>query len=303
MQRWLGRSALIAVLAGSLVPAGPLLASGRQEPRRAGVPIAQIAPVKVSPSGHGPRVSRAFGGADASPIVMRSVIGGDGRTQVTDTTVYPARAIGQIELTQNGDMFICTGWLIDANTILASGHCAFNPSPGGGDSIETATFSAGRNGGTDPYGTCNVLSVYAPKAWRVNGKSAHDWSLMQLDCAVGDTVGWLGYFFKEGVTSLEGTPAVAEGYPGDKSFGTQWVMDGSIKASTAQMVFYKMDTFGGQSGSPIFQPNRPSCGGPCAMAVHSYGVGGTGPGAKNNSGPRITAKRFDLISELAAQND
>jgi glutamyl endopeptidase len=80
-------------------------------------------------------------------------------------------------------------------------------------------------------------------------------------------------------------------------------MEGSIKASQKQMVFYKMDTFGGQSGSPVFQPNRASCGGPCAMAIHSYGVGGTGPGAKNNSRPRITAKRFDLITELAAQDD
>ena len=94
--------------------------------------------------------SQAYRGAAPNPAATeRSVIGKDGRTKVTDTTVYPARAIGQLVVGQNGQEYICTGWLIDLNTILTSGHCAYNPSAGGGDIIEYATFAPGRNGATD----------------------------------------------------------------------------------------------------------------------------------------------------------
>ena len=236
----------------------------------------------------------------ATPIGERSVIGDDGRRRVTDTEEYPARAIGQIELMQNDVPFICTGWLIDTNTILSSGHCGYDDS-NIDDPIETATFSPGRDRATsmtvDPFGTCNVTDVYAPSQWRLDHDPKHDWSLMHLDCTIGESVGWFGYFWRGPIHALEGIRGRVAGYPGDKPFGTQWGINGKIRVSKKLTAFYKMDTFGGQSGSPVFQTNRPACGdGPCSMAVHSYG----GP---LNSGPRITKNRFELIQDLADDND
>jgi glutamyl endopeptidase len=257
----------------------------------------------ASSSGH---ATQAYAGSAPSP--ERSVIGNDGRSKVTDTTLYPSRAIGQIELTQNGEPLICTGWLIDANSILTSGHCSYNP---GNDIIEAATFAPGRNALVDPYGTCPVYEVMSPAGWRVEGRAAHDWSVMQLGtndgvtitpCNVGETTGWLGIFYKNGTKALAGLKATVRGYPGDKAFGTMWTMKGTIAGSTKSMAYYPMDTFGGQSGSPVFQLNRAACGGPCGAAIHSYGQGLPGLGSNNNAGPRITEARFDTITAYAAEN-
>ena len=245
-------------------------------------------------------------------VSPESVIGADGRTRVTDTTEYPARAIGQIELFQNGQALICTGWLIDKNTILTSGHCSYNADGGTGDIIESATFTPGRNRLVDPYGSCSVYEVYAPIEWRRDGDPKYDFSIMQLGtnnagtittCDVGTTVGWFGISYTAGADALTGNGATVQGYPGDKAFGTQWTMSGNIKKSTKLMVYYRMDTAGGQSGSPVFDITGAKCNfTPCGMAIHSYAVGLPGPGANANAGPRITQSRFTTITNYAAEN-
>lgn len=225
-----------------------------------------------------------------------SVIGPDGRQQVTNTTVYPARAIGQITIFQNSGPrpgnFICTGWLIDRNTILTSGHCAFEG--GFNDPIASAQFFPGRNGASNPFGGCNVVGIFAKAGWRNQAKAKDDWAVMQLDCNIGNTVGWLGYFSVPRPDQLDGKTGRVEGYPGDKPPGTHWKMSGTMhRNSNANMIRYRIDTAGGQSGSPIMVANRPSCGGPCGMGIHSYGAFGNPP---TNSGPRITGANFNTIT-------
>lgn len=258
--------------------------------------------------------SSAFPGTAPDPSAAeRSIIGNDGRAKVADTTAYPARAIGQLEIGQNGQDYICTAWLIDLNTILTSGHCAYNPSPTGDDIIEYATFAPGRNGATDAYGTCPVYQAYSPLGWRQDGLAKNDWAAMQLGttdgttvttCDVGTTVGWFGITWKSGKSALTGADATIQGYPSDKVFGTQWTMSGTIFKSTSTMVYYPMDTYGGQSGSPVFKPAATACGGgPCGLAVHSYGVGESGATATNNSGPRITEARYNTMQSYASENN
>lgn len=326
MTRTIRRSAIILAAVGLIAGLSPVAASGRTEAKAAPKVAALARPPVIDPELHGRRFSPSFAGTSTSmapqlndgsagmPAGIESVIGPDGRVRVNDTESYPASAIGQIELTQNGEQLICTGWLIDPNTILTSGHCAYDPSPAGNDIIESAIFAPGRNGAVDAFGTCDVVTAYSPAGWRIDGKFTADWALMQLgtfatgaqegftDCPIGDTVGWLGYFWKAGADGLKGLKVRVEGYPGDKPFGTQWKMNGTISASNKNMAYYTMDTFGGQSGSPVFVPNRGTCG-PCGAAIHSYGVGLPGPGATRNAGPRITKSKFMLISDLADDND
>lgn len=241
--------------------------------------------------------------------VPESVIGKDSRKRVTDTTTFPARAIGQIDFVQDGSSYICTGWLIDANSILTSGHCSYTPDGNQGNIIEAAQFTAGRNGATEPFATCPVYQVYSPIEWRRDGSAEDDWSVMQLGtdpdttCDIGNTVGWFGMSYRGGKNTLKGVKATVQGYPGDKKQGTQWTMKGKIVESTKTSVYYKMDTFGGQSGSPVFEPKGAKCGDtPCGMAVHSYGAGSAPSGGKANSGPRITKSRFNTITTYIAQN-
>ena len=42
------------------------------------------------------------------------------------------------------------------------------------------------------------------------------------------------------------------GYPGDKEAGSMWRVGGKIQKVDDHRVYYMADTYGGQSGSPVF---------------------------------------------------
>lgn len=278
-------------------------------------PIAEIDPGPIRET-VGPRVSTAFAGRATGPgittertspfadiplapeVLQESVIGPDGRTQVQDTTVYPNAAIGHLEIIQGTSLLYCTGWLIDRNTILTAGHCAYDG--GTNNPIETAHFIPGRNAGVWPYDAASVIGMYAPYGWRIQGKPTHDWAVMQLNWDIGLETGWFGFYRLTGTNRFAGVRARVQGYPADKYLGTQWQMAGTVHHSTDREVFYPMDTAGGQSGAPVYKLNRPGCYGPCGFAIHAYGASGNPP---NNSGTRITRSIFDKIIQIANQND
>lgn len=272
-------------------------------------------PEGYTPPAQGPgAVSRAYAGTGAEvgtvstndgfegqPLGAESVIGADGRMRVNPTTDYPARAIGQIEGFDNeAGGFTCTGWLIDANTILTSGHCLYPPGTSLNNTVESLEFFPGRNRNVDPYGSCSAVSGWSPTAWIQSETPNADYAIIQLDCNIGDTVGWFGLFSLPGAGDLLHRRARVQGYPGDHPFGTHSGMSGRIERSQAKMVFYDIDTAGGQSGSPVWW-TRASCGGPCGMAVHSYGVGIQG--LNLNAAARFTTARFAEIVDIADNND
>lgn len=236
---------------------------------------------------------------------QESVIGSDGRQRLTlaATSTFPLSAIGQIVFNQNGNYYICTGYLIDGNSVLTAGHCSFDG--GQQDPIESAWFYPGRerNNGTivNPFGGCAMNAVWAPDQWVDDGNPAHDYSVQQLGggCDFSESAGSFGLFTLSGDNAFAGRRLRVEGYPGDKSDGSRWKMVGEVYRSNINTLFYPMDTYGGQSGAPLFKWNRPECGGPCSAGVHAYGAAGNPP---TNSGPLLTASRISTILATAALN-
>lgn len=187
-----------------------------------------------------------------------------------------------------------------------SGHCVHSGGPGG-TPTSSMTFAPGRNGGSNPYGTCPVTQLATTSQWLNSANANHDWGMGQLNCNVGNTVGWLGYRSLS-TNALLNRLIEVRGYPGDKASGTMWTMQDRIRFLSGNnlSVHYRADTAGGQSGSPVYEPT--GCGGgPCGLAIHSYGCPNPGAGCpapgNHNSGPRITAGRFDTIYNFGAQND
>ena len=67
------------------------------------------------------------------------------------------------------------------------------------------------------------------------------------------------------------------------------------------MAFHAADTYGGQSGSPMFNFRRGNgVSGPFIVAVHAYGAHPAGAHTNLNHGPRLTVARTALIAALAA---
>ena len=105
-------------------------------------------------------------------------------------------------------------------------------------------FFPGRNGSSNPFGSCNGTRLLVPNGW-ITGS-------------------------------------------------------GDVLASTLSKVFYRIDTAGGQSGAPIFEPDRfasTGCNGACALGIHAYGVGG---GSTVNSGTRINASVLAFLNAARA---
>ncbi|MBU8785919.1 trypsin-like serine protease [Bacillus glycinifermentans] len=229
----------------------------------------QAKPIKESPAG--------------PPYSPKSVIGSDERTSVTDTTAFPYRAIVHI----SSSIGSCTGWLIGPKTVATAGHCVYDTASR--SFAGTATVSPGRNGSAYPYGSVTSTRYFIPSGWQ-SGNSNYDYAAIELSQPIGNTVGYFGYSYT--ASSLAGANVTISGYPGDKTTGTQWQMSGTIALSETYKLQYAIDTYGGQSGSPVYEKSssRTNCSGPCSLAVHTNGVYG---GSSYNRGTRITKEVFD----------
>lgn len=223
-------------------------------------------------------------------VSIQSVIGTDNRTQVTNTTSYPYSAIAHIE----SDIGGCTGWLIGPHTVATAGHCIYDP--GTGRWASWAKVYPGRNGSSTPYGYANATNFYSVSGWTQNGDTNYDYGAIKLDRDIGNSTGWFGYRYASG--SMNGIAQNISGYPGDKAYGTQWQHADQIRETYTYKLHYANDTYGGQSGSPVYETNNSSCGGPCGIAVHTNGVYGGNP---YNRGTRITQAVYNNFNTWKSQ--
>ncbi|WP_216592666.1 trypsin-like serine peptidase [Verrucosispora sioxanthis] len=209
----------------------------------------------------------------------------------------------QIVRTTNGTTWGCTGWLYGPSIIATAGHCVH---PGGGQNggggnnfYPRGDFQIipGRNGTSTPYGTCTATQLLSVNGWTQNGDETYDYGAIRLSCAAGNSTGWFGMWWQS--ASLTGTATTVSGYPCDKTFGQQWRHAGqTVTATHTRQVFYQNDTFGCQSGSPVYQTRAAGsswCVGQCVMAIHAYGLHGSSPHSTNNHGTRITESVFNNL--------
>ena len=221
-----------------------------------------------------------------APVGIESIIGSDIRSRFY-TIDYPNRAVGLLTFNQATGSFICTGWLISPNTVATAGHCVHTGGPNGSFSTNVV-FYPGRDGATSPFGSCAATTLFTVLGWTNSSDEQYDYGVIKLNCNIGNTVGWFGWWRQS--STLKKQHAQITGYPGDKPVGQQWGSFGEIAAAEKGQIFYRPDTFGGMSGSPVYQPDREGsgCQVTCAMGIHAYGVHGSGNHASNNHGTRIT---------------
>ena len=223
----------------------------------------------------------------SAPLGRESIIGTDDRVLIKNTKKFPASAMVLITFENSR----CTGWMIGADTVATAGHCVHSGgSSGRWYQRNTYRIYPGRNGNASPYGSCTAKRLYSVNGWTKNGRDDFDYGAIKLNCTVGNTGGWLGFFWES--TSLNGLPTIISGYPGDKPL-TQWRSKGKVTVTQQRRVFYRNDTVGGMSGSAVYY-NRTGCGN-CAMAIHAYGTYGSPPFSKNNHGTRIVKAVFDNL--------
>lgn len=228
--------------------------------------------------------------AVTGPRGQESIIGADQRVRINPTTTYPARATVLITFSAGR----CTGWLINANTVATAGHCVGPGSGGQFYPVSSYLIFPGRNGSASPYGSCTAKRLYSVTGWLNQGKDDYDYGAIKLNCNVGNTTGWYGYFWQS--ASLLNLPTIINGYPGDKPL-TQWQSTDRVRVNQTRRTFYQNDTVGGMSGAPVwYNRSGAGCSGVCAMAIHAYGVYNGPPFSTNNHGTRITQQVFNNLT-------
>jgi len=273
---------------GSTYPAAPISALESRPFAGTGV-LPEGAPAAYAPPEVGVRPMEAF--------ASESVIGTDERRRVTDTTVYPYRAIASLVITfPLSGGWICTGFFIDADTLATAGHCLYSHTEGGW--ATSIAVYPGRNGDELPYGSAWATNIYTVTGW-INGQDhRYDYGAIKIASPLGNTTGWLGYGAKIDQNLVKVNIRIF-GYPADKPTGEMWGTRRRIKGVATEKLFYKIDTFGGQSGSPIYGRVSNVCQ-PCAFGIHAYGTG-IEPFGDSNSGTRVTSTVFANLAYWASQ--
>ncbi len=215
----------------------------------------------------------------ASEIGISAIIGTDDRTQITNTTSFPYRAIVYIE-TNRGR---CTGWMIGPHTVATAGHCVHS----GGSNGQWATWARvypGKNGSSNPYGYANATNFKSVVGWTQNGNHEYDYGAIQLAGILEIVPVGLVFAGKQHLMleKPKQSPVILE-----KRTWTMWTHENRVHYRYERKLYYQNDTTGGQSGSPVYQ-NRSDCG-YCGIGIHAYGS------SQYNSGTRITEGVFNNL--------
>ncbi len=211
------------------------------------------------------------------------ILGKDTRER-TYTTTYPARA--KVLITFSAGR--CSGVMIGKNTVATAGHCIHTGSGGSGGFYPKSSFRiyAGADGASKPFGFCTAKSLHTVVGWANGANEEFDYGAIKLNCTVGNTVGWYGF----STVKPKGKPSIVQGYPGDKPL-QQWFSADKVAQMTTNQIFYKNDTTGGMSGSPVWYDKK----GPFMIGIHGYRTHGSSVHKKFNHGKRITSATFNNL--------
>jgi V8-like Glu-specific endopeptidase len=226
--------------------------------------------------------------------VLEVVIGTDDRARVpgADLKRNPWRQICALRIkSRSNKNYVGTGWFIGPKTLATAGHCVFLHLDGGwAKSIEVIPAL---NGGSRPHGQVFSNQFRAVDGWVNDKRQSSDYGVIQLtDDTLGRKLGWFEVV-AETDDNLRQTIGNISGYPADLDQASrQYFHARRLVDVSSQLLNYDIDTFGGQSGSPIFHDTGSEI---FAVGVHTTGS------AVGNSGTRITEEVLDNLATWAEE--
>lgn len=230
-----------------------------------------------------------------------SVIGGtDDRTRVANTNAFPHGLIAFLSFdtsAPNGNPAAAraTGFLVGPYMALTNGHVVW-------DDVRrqfsrNLVIAPGQSelpggGVSRPFGARTAVRLATNPGWVETAKIQYDYGAAFIDTPFSGISTFMPLAFD--VSPAVGSQVRVAGYP-DKVKGSttqgQWVASDKVVAAQSRLLRYKVDTSGGNSGSPVWQVLG---GGQVrTIAIHSTGDA-TNSG---NSGARLVGDNFELLVE------
>jgi V8-like Glu-specific endopeptidase len=226
----------------------------------------------------------SFGNAieNTNTALLEAIIGDDDRVRVSKgrMAMNPWRQICALRIvSQSNRTYVGTGWFIAAGVLATAGHCVFLQNDRGW--AKSILVIPGKHGTQEPFGAQTSLRFASVDGWVEKRQHDFDYGVIFLDDrTAGERVGNFGV---EALSpaELKGTDAQISGYPADRDRAEfQFFHLRPMIDVTNTRLIYDIDTFGGQSGSPIWQETIEN--GLIAVGIHTTG------GVSSNSGTRIT---------------
>ena len=254
------------------------------QPPRGRKPIAR----DVILEGSGPEDSLSGSIRDAAEasfgatIMLEAVIGNDDRVRLADPLIRtnPWRQICALRIQSvTGASYSGTGWFIGPQVLATAGHCVFLQKEGGWPA--SIDVIPGKGGATEPYGRGTATRFASVEGWVTDASRDFDYGVIFLDDPeIGMKVG--NFEVEASLDSeIAGVTARVSGYPVDRDRAEfQYYHERRLQSASETRLLYDIDTFGGQSGSPIWRQLEGSS--PVAMGIHTTG------GLTSNSGTRIS---------------
>lgn len=217
-------------------------------------------------------------GADKlSYSFFETVCGTDTRYRVMQANTAPYYYAAHLRISFDEGDYVGSAFPIlrsDKYIVFAtSGHCVY----ANGRFANSIQLSPARNANDKPYGTFVVhgSELRASNGWKAGGsqQSQHDYGalLISADSNIA------GILEPTVLSDSDLTNRVVNdcGYPADMPYATMWWCGGPVTGVEPLMIRYMADTYGGQSGSPIYT----WCDDNVLRAVAIHGYGGCPNGA------------------------
>lgn len=224
-----------------------------------------------------------------------AILGVDSRSRIQAPFKYPYTAICSLKIAaKDGNKFIGTGFFVGPRVVVTAGHCVYMHDHGGwAQNIEVIPAL---DGTSKPYGSAVSYCFHSLKGWTNKKDSGYDYGVIILpeNAALGQKTGWFGYGYKTDDSYFKNRAITLSGYPGDKGGSQQWGMSGAATGVTngGRKFAYQIDTYGGQSGSPVWVYEN---NGYYVRGIHTTGS------SNSNYATRINKNIFEKIKDLKAK--
>lgn len=226
-----------------------------------------------------------------------------GAPSTITSTSFPWSAQVRLFYAQTGGNFVCSGTMVDAQTVMTAGHCVHEGS--GGNWSTGMTVSPSWDGDDDAYGSSNGIHLHSYTGWTDNGDFDHDMGYIHLDRPIGFLTSWLGYGYNTSNSFYTSTTFHHAAYPGCSNWcapsyagcpNQMWYMFGPFDSTTANRLtanFASGNHTGGMSGGGAYYIN--------SGTRYVHGVNSTRStnacAVVSNTFCRMTQSKFDDLGQ------